>query len=132
MTRKAVMTDEKPPVPVRSKAGGFRPGSGRKVGTLNKSTLARQKAVANQVEAALAAIPDDKIDGMTAVGVMETAMHGFLRAGNVLAAVSIARDLAPYQASKHATVVPIQAVPVDLLPDPPPTPDEPGPPTPIL
>lgn len=129
-----ITTDEKPPVlfKARSKAGGFRPGSGRKVGTLNKSTIARHKAVAQQVEAALAAVPDDKIDGMTAVDVMQTAMHGFLRSGNVLAAVAIARDLAPYQTSKHATVVPLTQVPVDLLADPPPTPDEPGPANPRL
>ena len=128
-----ITTDEKPTkVKMRSKAGGFRPGSGRKVGTLNKSTIARHKLVAQEVEAALAAVPDDKIDGMTAVDVMQTAMHGFLRSGNVLAAVAIARDLAPYQTSKHATVVPLTQVPVDLLPDPPPDPDEPGPAHPRL
>ena len=129
-----ITTDEKPPVlfKARSKAGGFRPGSGRKVGTLNKSTIARHKLVAQEVEAALCAVSADEIDGMTAVDVMQTAMRGFLRAGNVLAAVAIARDLAPYQTSKHATVVPIAAVPVDLLADPPPTPDEPGPPQPRL
>jgi len=121
------LTSETSKPPIKRKAGGFRPGSGRKPGTLNRSTLARQERIRKEVEAALATVPPEQVDGMDAFGTMEFALRAYLRANNLAAAVSVAKELLPYERPKKASTTHEEPLPADLLGDPTPAPDEPVP-----
>jgi hypothetical protein len=120
--------------PARKRApGGKRPGSGRPPGALNRKTIARQRRIQREMQKVLATIPHDQIESMDAVDTLRFAMHAYLKSNDLAAAVSVARDLAPYQRPKVATTPPDAApLPEDLAPDPPPTNDEEGPEHPIL
>jgi hypothetical protein len=108
----------------KPKRGGFRQGSGRPKNSKNVRTIQREQRLKREVEAALAVASSDEIDGMSAVQIMDIAMKTFMKAGNMTSAVAVARDLAPYQSSKQASVQNEPAVPEDLQPDPRPEPDE--------
>ena len=78
------------------------------------------------------ALTDAQIDDMDAVATMEFVMRNYLRSENFAGAVSVARDLAPYQKPKVASTTPNTPLPEDMEPDPPAQPDEAGPERPIV
>ena len=89
--------------------GGKRAGAGRPKGVRNPATLARE-AVARGVEAeAAAGLTLEQIRGMSALDIMELAMHFHVGRGNFSTAAEIAARVAPY---RHARVV----APVELGP----------------
>jgi hypothetical protein len=114
--------------------GGFRPGSGRKPGSKNKRTIAREQRIQQQVEAVLATVSPELVDEMDAFGTMEFALRAYLRANNLAAAVSVAKELLAYERPKLSSTTVERVLPADLLPDPVSTPDadQPGPENPIL
>jgi hypothetical protein len=61
---------------------------------------------------------------MSAIQIMDIAMKTFMKSGNLISAVAVARDLAPYQSSKQASLVNDSPIPADLEPDPVPEPDD--------
>jgi hypothetical protein len=96
-------------------------------------TLERQRNLLREIEAALASMPAEQIDGMDSVQILEYAMRAYMRAGNLDKAVMVAKELGPYQRSKmSSTTGDSVPLPEDLQPDPPPTPDSEGPEHPVL
>ena len=64
---------------------------------------------------------------MTPLEVMLFAMHSKLAAGDASGAAVIARDAAPFMHAKKMAEAPAYSMPAELMPDPPPCGDEPGP-----
>jgi hypothetical protein len=106
-------------------------GKGRPPGRKNNKTLVREKKLLLEVEKHATAISN--IDPMDPLAVMENVMASRFRSGDLAGALAAARELAPYRAAKLSSIAP-DSVPLseDLLPDPPPTPDQRGPDRPIL
>ncbi len=82
-------------------------------------------------------LTDAAINEMDATDVMQFVMRSYMRSQNYAGAVSVARDLAPFQRPKVASMQPNEPLPEDLQPDQAPTPDYDaqtgqGPATPIL
>ena len=112
--------------------GGVRKNSGRPPGSPNKATIRRELAASTAIDLVLSQLAPGQAEKLTPIEVMSLAMSALLTSGNLMGAVAVAEKLAPYVHAKVATMVPATVTALDLLPDPPPTPDEPGPPQPRL
>ena len=112
--------------------GGARPGAGRPPGHKNKKTIAKEFAQRNVIDETLSRLTGEEIERLTPLQIMELGMHLMLKAGNITAAVAMA-EVTPFVHPKMATTTPDSIPwPEDLQPDPPPTPDQEGPISPIL
>ena len=106
--------------------------TGRPLGSRNKRTVWREEAAKNALAAVRAHLTDDQIDAMDALDVMRLVMRTSVKAGDMVAALAAARDLAPFQHAKVQAIAEQGQIPADLLADPAPEADEPGPEKPIL
>ena len=112
--------------------GGTRPGAGRPPGRKNKRTLEREYAAKNAIDETLARLTGEEIERLKPLDIMILAMHLMLKSGNLMGAASVAEKAAPYIHAKIASWMPDTPLPEDLVGDPKPQPDEPGPENPIL
>ena len=122
--------DQSTPPPAKPKKpgpGGKRPGAGRKAGSRNKRTIERERRIQKELTKSLARMPDGEIDEIDAVGCLEWAMRCYLRAADLDKAVSVARDLAPYQRPKISSSEATLPLPADMQPEQDAAPDEPAP-----
>ena len=126
------MTATKSLKPAKPAAGGARPGAGRPAGSPNRATIARELAASTAIDLVLSQLAPGQAEKLTPIEVMSLAMSALLSSGNLMGAVAVAEKLAPYVHAKVATMVPATVTAIDLLPDPPPEPDEPGPAQPRL
>jgi len=106
--------------------------TGRKPGAKNRSTVAREMATAAVMAALTDKLTPDEISSLTAVQIMTMVMISEFKSGNYMNAATVAEKLAPYTTPRVAAAALGQEIPNDLLPDPPATPDEPGPEHPVL
>jgi hypothetical protein len=91
---------------------------------LNLRTLKKQARIAAEVKTALEIAAGVDVDSTSATDVIRLAMRTLVRAGDLTGAAAIAVTLAPYESARIATMVPNEALPEDLMPEPRPTPDE--------
>ncbi len=63
---------------------------------------------------------------------MKFALRAYWRAGNLPGIVAVAKELMPYTMPKLSSAESSVPIPDDLLPDPEPAGDEPGPKSPIV
>lgn len=109
--------------------GGRRPGAGRPKGARGKATIERE----NRARALLAeAVEKLDLDAkpLQPLDTMLLVMVAAVKAGDLPLALSASRDAAPY-VHHRMTEGMAKPIPADLLPDPAPVPDEPGPVHPI-
>ena len=126
----------KPPtsakIPIKGTHGGVRINSGRPPGSANKATVRRELAASTAIDLVLSQLAPGQAERLTPIEVMSLAMSALLSSGNLMGAVAVAEKLAPYVHAKVATLTPLALIPIELLADPPPTPDEEGPAHPRL
>ncbi len=127
------VTPDTPTTPPDMKAhGGKRRGAGRPPGRKNSKTIARELSVDTAVADVLKRLTGDEIEHLSATAVMHIAMVTLVKAGNLVGAVAVAKELAPYTTPKMSSILPIPVLPADLEPDEPCQPDEPGPTNPVM
>jgi hypothetical protein len=115
----------------KSKHGGARANAGRPKFAKNKKTIAAEMAQRNVIDELLQRLTEEEIQKLSPMQIMEIGMHLLLRSGNLTGAIATAEKLAPYVHPKIASAMPFTTLPEDMMPDVPPTPDEPGPENPI-
>jgi hypothetical protein len=115
------LTKDKKPGPGR---GGAREGGGRPKGSRNKALVAREIATKNAIDDTLARLTEEEIQRLTPLEIMILAMHLMLQSHNLMGAVSVAKEAAPYVHPKVASVVHDVPLPEDLRAQPEPTPDD--------
>jgi hypothetical protein len=96
---------------------------GRPPGRKNDKTLDKERRIRREMAKVKDTLSDAEIDAMDATDVMRFVMHSYLRSQNFAGAASIARDLAPYQKPKVASMSSETPLPEDLEPDAPAEPD---------
>jgi hypothetical protein len=109
------------------KHGGARANSGRPKGARGKALVARELATKGAIDDTLARLTKDEIERLSPLEIMILAMHLLLTQGNLMGAVSVAKEAAPYVHAKVASQVFDLPLPADLQADPKPEPDEPTP-----
>ena len=87
-------------LPVTKREGG----PGRPPGKKNYKTIAREKKLLLEIEKQAAAMSN--IDLTDPLAVLEHCMASRFRAGDLAGAAAVAKELAPYRASKLATTAP--------------------------
>lgn len=108
----------------KSTHGGPGRGGGRRKGSRNKALVAREIATKTAIDDTLARLTKEEIERLTPLEIMILAMHLLLTEGNLMGAVSVAKEAAPYVHGKVASVVLEQPLPEDMLPDPVAMPDD--------
>jgi hypothetical protein len=103
--------------------GGPGRGQGRPKGSRNKTLVAREIATKTAIDDTLARLTQEEIERLSPLEIMILAMHLLLTSGNLMGAVSVAKEAAPYVHAKVASQVYDVPLPADLLPDPTPQPD---------
>jgi hypothetical protein len=112
-------------------SGGSRKGAGRPRGARNKTTIARESALKEAWAETYKNMTAEQVSNLQPLDVMLISMRLEFSKGDHMKAAIIAEKCASYcHAKKSAEAIPLP-LPEDLLPDPPATPDEPGPPDPI-
>jgi hypothetical protein len=109
--------------------GGYRENAGRPKGRKNNATIAREKATQAVIEKITSGLTQEEIGQMGPVELMLYVMREMAKSGDLRTAVMVAKEVAPYTNAKRGIEgTDPHAMPADLLPDPDPEPDEPGPP----
>jgi hypothetical protein len=109
-------------------AGGVRLGSGRPKGSKNRSTLEREAKIQKAVDAVLKELGKEGLAKLEPITILLTGMRLLFAAGDLSAALVAAERAAVYVHVRPGTALPTPPVPPpELLADPPPCPDEPGP-----
>jgi hypothetical protein len=106
--------------------------NGRPRGSRNKNIIEREFEAKARVVAVARGLTSQSITKMKPLEIMLAIMHACIASGDLMAAVSVAEKAAPYCHPKFGAAAPEQLLPLELMADPPPTPDEPGPDKPIL
>ena len=91
-------------MPAGAAPGEYR--GGRQKGTPNKATSLKRKEVDEALAKAFEVVPPEEIDRMTPATVMLTAMRGLVKANLIPAAISIAKEAAPYFDAKISPTPP--------------------------
>jgi hypothetical protein len=102
----------------KSTHGGPGRGGGRRKGSRNKSLIARELATKNAIDDTLSRLTEEEIQRLTPLEIMVLAMHLLLSQGNLMGAVSVAKEAAPYVHPKVASMAPNEVLPEDLRPQP--------------
>jgi hypothetical protein len=111
---------------------------GRKPGSRNKATLAREAEARAAAVALAEGLASETIAKLSPLETMLLAMRAQVTAGNLVSAANIAALAAPFIHGRVSAVMAPVPVPPELQPggpaadDPPPTPNEPGPERPVL
>ena len=104
---------------------------GRRPGATNLATRLRQAREAEAVKLLAGQIGQEVVDTMSPLDVLLSVMRLAYAAGNLAEARVAAAEAAPYLHSRKSAAPEGMTIPADLMPDPAPIPDEPGPEHPI-
>jgi len=81
-------------------------GSGRKKGSKDKKTVAREETLEEAMKEVFGTLTDSEIGSITPLQILQLCTQAAVRAGNFYLARESARDWAPYVHSKMASVTP--------------------------
>jgi hypothetical protein len=98
-------------------------GPGRPKGRKNNSTIEKERRIRRELAKVKDELSHEQIDQMDGVDTLIYVMRCYLRSQNLAGAASIARDLAPFQRPKVASMSSETPLPEDLEPDVPAQPD---------
>ena len=104
---------------------------GRKPGAKNRSTVAREMLASEAVQILAEKLTPDAINDLTPLEVLLAVMQTKFQAGDLMSAANVAEKAAPYVHMRKGGAAGENPIPPELLPDPPATPDEPGPENPV-
>lgn len=106
--------------------------AGRRPGQTNLATRRRKALEEAAARALIERLGSDDVARLSAIDVLTHIMHACFATGDLNGARIAAEALAPYTHAKKTAEPAGGTIPEDLLPDAPPTPDEPGPADPVL
>lgn len=112
--------------------GGRREGAGRPRGRKNDKTLAIEEAVKEATSKVIKRLSLEEVKSRNPAEMLVLIAEEAYLAGDLRAAQAAYRDAAPYIVAKKAVIVDVPQFPSELMPDPPSSPDEPGPPSGVI
>ena len=104
---------------------------GRRPGATNLATRERQARETEAVRLLADQIGAEAVANMTALEIVRAIMLAAFHAGDMAGALTAATVALPYTSPRLGAIGGPSEMPAELMPDPEPIPDEPGPPVPV-